>query len=157
MRRPGVELREYLPGDGFILACQLRDQDQAELNAAGWSDHYTAIKHSVRASEWVRTATVDGRLACIFGLSRGGTMLAPFGVPWMLGTPLVPQHRRALAQLAPGYIREMLRSYPTLRNIVHADNTVAVRWLRRVGFTLSDPFPLPATGASFHLFEMHDV
>ena len=120
-----VEIRAYRAGDGFRLAAQLRDQDKAELDAAGHTNHYGAILESVKRSEVVLTAEVDGRLAAVLGLSRAGTALAPYGVPWMLGTPLVPKHRRALARLAPRYIRAMLQVYPVLRNLVHADNTVA--------------------------------
>lgn len=154
MSQAAVELREYRPGDGFILACNLRDQDRAELDACGHPCHYHAVRESVRRSQWVRTATVDGRVAAIVGLSAGGTLLAPFGIPWMLGTPLVPAHRRTLARLAPRYIHGMLQQYPVLRNLVHADNTVAVQWLRHVGFTLGETIHHPVTGAPFHLFEM---
>lgn len=149
-----VEVRAYSPGDGFILACNLREQDRVELDACGWRNHYAAILQSVRSSDWAYTARVGGRVACVFGLARAGTVLAPIGVPWMLGTDLVPAHRRALARLAPRYIRTMLRTYPVLRNLVHADNTVAVQWLRRTGFAFGPTIPHPVTGAPFHLFEM---
>ena len=155
MPQPFVNVQPYAPGDGFILACNLREQDRAELDAAGHRNHHAAVMESVRRSQWVRTARIDGRVACVFGLSQGGTVLSPYGVPWMLGTPLVAQHRRALARLAPRYIRGMLRQYPTLRNLVHARNTIAVQWLQHVGFRLHrNAFEHPDTGQPFHLFEM---
>lgn len=157
MSQPAVEVRAYRAGDGFRLACNLRDQDQAELLACGHADFYGAILDSVKRSEVALTAECDGRLAAIFGLSRGGTALAPYGVPWMLGTPLVRTHRRVLARLAPRYIQAMLQVYPVLRNLVHADNTIAVAWLRHAGFTLGAPIPHPATGAPFMPFEMRHV
>lgn len=155
MSRPAVDVRDVQLGDSIRLADKLRAQDRDELDAAGMPDHRRAVAESVARSEWCKTAFVDGELACIFGLARGGSLLSPFGVPWMLGTDAVPRHRRVLARLAPVYIRTMLRTYPHLANTVHARNTVAVQWLKRVGFTFGQEFLHPATGEPFILFEMH--
>lgn len=137
------------------LVANLRDQDVDELRAAGYEDFASIITESLARSDWAVTATVDGRLACIFGVSAAGTLLSAYGVPWMLGTSLVATNRRALARLAPRYIHEMLQAYPTLRNLVHADNTVALGWLRHVGFTIGPVVPHPNTGAPFHVFELN--
>ena len=136
------------------LAANLRQQDVDELNAAGHTDHRAVIAEGVARSDWSVTALVDGQLACIFGLARMGSLLAPVGVPWMLGTDLVPRNRRALARLAPHYIRVMLQDYPRLVNTVHARTTVAVAWLKHVGFTLHPATPTGVGGEMFHLFEM---
>lgn len=157
MSRPAVEVREVRLGDSIRLADKMRDQDRAELDAAGHTNHRRIVAESVGMSEWARTALVNGEITCIFGLARGGTMLDPFGVPWMLGTDLVARHRRVLARLAPAYIREMLRTHPRLVNTVHARNSVAVRWLERVGFSFGQEFLHPATGEPFIVFEMRNV
>lgn len=153
--RSVVEVRPVEPGDCQVLAASLRQQDRAELDAAGHHDHLRTIHDSVARSHWARTATVDGEVACIFGVVPMGGLLDPRGVPWMLGTDLVPQNRRALARLAPRYIREMLQAYPHLLNTVHVRNTLAVRWLARAGFTLHAPHDY--NGEPFQLFEMRHV
>jgi hypothetical protein len=150
--RSAVEVRPVAPGDCEVLAANLRQQDQNELDAAGHTNHLRAIRDGVARSDWAHTATVDGQVACIFGVAPLGGLLDPRGVPWMLGTDLVPQNRRALARLAPRYIREMLQAYPHLLNTVHARNTLAVRWLARAGFTLHAPHD--HNGEPFQLFEM---
>jgi hypothetical protein len=154
MQNLRVDVRPVEQSDISELAASLRAQDRAELNAAGWHDHLHTIRVSVSRSDWSRTATVDGRVACIFGVAPfgGGSLLDPRGVPWMLGTDLVPQNRRALARLAPQYIRAMLQTYPHLLNTVHARNTLAVRWLQRAGFTLAPAHDV--RGELFHRFEM---
>lgn len=155
MPRSVVDVRPVEPGDAQALAAGLRQQDRAELDAAGHPDHLHTIRVSVSMSDWSRTATVDGEVACIFGVAPIGGLLDPRGVPWMLGTDLVPQNRRALARLAPQYIRSMLQTYPHLLNTVHARNTLAVRWLARAGFTLHAPHD--HNGEPFQLFEMRHV
>lgn len=154
MSRPALETRAPTPEDLDALAGRLRAQDQAELVAAGWDDFRTALEESVRRSRWTQVALVDGEVAAVFGCAEYGSLLAPIGVPWFLGTDAVTRHRRVLQHWAPRYIEAMLQDYPRLFNAVHADNTVAVRWLRRLGFTLHPATPAPPTGAPFHVFEM---
>lgn len=154
MSRSVVEVRDVAPGDAETLARGLRAQDLAELIAGGDRDPLAVIEQSIASSVWCKTVTADGELGCIFGVAPGGTILTPAGVPWMLGTDLVTQHRRALARMAPRYIRSMLRDYSHLYNCVHAKNTAAVRWLRRAGFHLHPAHAHPETGEPFHFFEM---
>jgi len=156
MSHPAVDVVAPTPAHVEELAANLRQQDRDELDAGGHTDHERAIRESVKASDWTNTILIDGRVAAIFGVARFGTMLDPRGIPWALGTDLVPQNRRALARLARVYIRAMLRDYPHLVNAVHARNTVAVRWLKRSGFVFGPAHTLP-NGETFHTFEMRHV
>jgi hypothetical protein len=154
MSRPVVDVRPARLDDAAELAANLRDQDRDELDACGHTDHERVIRLSINRSLQAWTARIDGELACIFGVAPLASVLDPRGVPWMLGPPLVPRHRRILARAAPGYIAQMLEAYPHLVNQVHAKNTVAVHWLAKMGFVLQPPTPIAPHGELFHLFEM---
>lgn len=148
-----VEIVPTVPEHVAELAANLRDPDRAELLASGHADAARAISLSASLSTHICTATVGGRVGAIFGVVPL-SMLTGLGCPWMLGTDLVVTHRRALMRDSPAYIRAMLRAYPHLVNLVHAENAFAVRWLRRAGFVLHPAEPHPKTGAPFHRFEM---
>lgn len=148
MSRPAVEFVQATPERLEHLALHLRDQDRAELAAAGWDDARVALTESVAKSRWTLVALVDGEPAAVFGCGEIGSMLAPDGVPWMLGTNAVARHARVLQRYARAYIAAMLAEYPRLVNAVHAGNAVSLRWLRRLGFNVHPPV------ASFHFFEM---
>ncbi|WP_322470295.1 hypothetical protein SOM08_06215 [Hydrogenophaga sp. SNF1] len=135
------------------LADNLRAADRVELRCSGHTDHRKAIADSLACSTHMATVLIDGRVAAILGLAPL-SLVCGVAAPWLLGTDLVTRHRRALMRLAPSYIGAMLRAYPHLVNMVHADNEFAVRWLRRAGFTFHPAQPHPATGAPFHRFEM---
>lgn len=154
MSSPVVEFRAIQPGDVEHIAQHLRDQDAAELRANGERDALAALRRSVEESAVVVVATAHGEPGCMFGCVPGGTLLAPSAVVWMVGTHLVPQHQRVLARLAPRYILAMHARFGRLYNAVHASNTLAVRWLKRMGFVLHEPHPNPVTGEMFHYFEM---
>lgn len=132
----------------------MRDQDVVEVRAAGRDDPAAVVRDSIAMSQLCWAATVDGKLACIFGCSVQGTVLTPHGVPWMLGTPLIKKNRADLVRLTPRYIAQMLKAAPHLLNYVHARNTVSVQWLKRLGFRLHPAAPYGPHGEPFHLFEM---
>jgi len=152
--QPAVDVRAPRDGDAEALAAGMRAQDVAELHACGRVDLVDVVRQSIACSTLCWTATVDGEIAAVLGVTRHGTVLAPIGVPWMLGTDLVPRHRRSLARLTPTYIDRMLQVAPHLLNYVHARNTVAVQWLKRTGFHLHPAQPHGPHGEPFHLFEM---
>lgn len=146
----GVEIRPAVLADADIVAADLRAADRAECLAAGVADVRGAIREGIEHSALCWTALVDGQPVAVFGVRAWGDS----GVPWLLGTEALVVHRRAFIRQAPTYIDLMLQAFPRLLNHVHADNTRAVLWLRRAGFTLHPTHPHPATGAPFHLFTM---
>lgn len=154
MLRSAVEFRELRPGDLEYLAANLRQADLEELAAAGRHDPLEVLQECVAHSAYSRVACADGVPGCVFGARPTGTVLAPEAVVWMLGTELVPQHRRVLALQAPRYIRAMLETFGKLYNCVHTRNTTAKRWLERAGAAMSPAIPHPVTGELFHYFEI---
>lgn len=136
------------------LAQHMREQDVAEVLAAGHDNLRHVLEHGVQASTWCWSAFVDGELACIFGVAPLGTLLDSRGAPWLLGTDLIPKHRRIFARHARRYIDAMLAAHPQLVNAVHARNTVAVQWLQRMGFHLEPAHPAGPHGEPFHVFTM---
>lgn len=156
MSQPAVEFRDSVTAEDLdYLSLYLRMQDLCELAASGHTDVRRALEASVKHSQWTHLALVDGKPAALFGCGQWGTLLAPVGVPWLLGTEAVRRHGRVLQRHARAYIASMLEQYPRLLNAVHADNTVSIAWLKRLGFSFGPPTRSPLTGMTFYFFEMH--
>lgn len=153
MLRSEVDVRPVQPGDIEFVAEHMRVADIAEVYACGHAP-LEALRFSVDRSAMVRTATVCGRPAAIFGVAPLGSVLDPRGAPWLLGTDDVPLAPRALARLARFYTREMLGAFPHLVNSVHARNAPAVAWLTHMGFRLGVTYNHRVTGEPFTIFEM---
>lgn len=149
-----VVVRAARAGDAAYLAAHMRDQDVAELHAVGERNLLRGVQESIDASTLCWTTEVDSVVATIGGVVPLAGFLGDIGAPWMLGTPAVPRNRRALMRLAPAYIARMQALYPHLVNFVHAENSVAVQWLQRVGFTLQPAVPHGPLGALFHRFDL---
>jgi hypothetical protein len=133
------------------LVAGMRAADVAEMEAFGLTDRAAVVRQSVSGAAFCHAFVVDGELAGIGGLGRwpGGE-----GCPWFLGTPVVRRRARSLMRPAAAYIARMLRVYPVLLNFVHAENTVAVAWLRHLKFEVQPAAPYGSRGALFHRFEM---
>lgn len=142
--------------DVVELAACMRRADLDELHACGHHDALAVVVRGVRESAWSRAALGGGAVLCVFGVAplRPHLLLETVGVPWLLATDRLLEHRRKLISEAPAYIERMLCAFPRLVNHVHADNRRAVRWLRRLGFTLAPAAPYGVNGEMFHQFDM---
>jgi hypothetical protein len=154
MSQQAVKVRAVEPSDLVYLAEHLREQDVAELRAAGHTDIHAALVRSVAMSNETFVAVANGKPVAVFGCAEHGSLLAKDGVPWLLGTQEIVKHRRVLQRWARGYITDLLGRYPRLFNAVHAENTVSVRWLKALGFDLHPPVAVPPHGAMFQMFEV---
>lgn len=147
-----IELRQPTVDDLKYITRHMRAADRAECIASG-QDPFTAIAISAAMSTHCVAAIVDDVPACAFGIVPV-SIIGGQGCIWLLGTDAVEKHRRALLRGMHGYIPQMLRAYPHVFNRVHARNETAVKWLRRVGFTLHPAEPHGPYGEDFHPFEM---
>lgn len=136
------------------LARTMRQADLDEIAACGVPDPQDALQVSIERSTLAYCALIEGKVAAIFGLAPWGSLTGERGVPWLLGSDLIPQHRKVFVRLAPVYIRKMLSLHPKLLNIVDSRNTMAVRWLKRAGFTVHPASHFTPAGGLFHVFEM---
>jgi hypothetical protein len=155
MSRLAVDFKRPTLADAEALACTLRQADLDELAAAGVSPS-DALRTGVERSTLAAAVWDDEGLVALLGVAPlVESVLAPVGAPWMLGTDRVSKHARALVAVGPAYTRAMLDAYPRLMNVVHAKNTLHVRWLRRLGFRFRPhAIAAPKTGEPFLIFEM---
>lgn len=148
-----IEIRPTTPDDIAALASNLRDLDWQEMQAYGRKEPLAPLMSSFRQSLMCWSGLAGGELACVIGVSPI-SMLGGIGSPWMMGTPVLDRNSRVLMRMAPAYIGQMLAVFPHLINFVHAKNHTSVRWLKRLGFQLSEPEPFGALREPFHRFEM---
>jgi GNAT superfamily N-acetyltransferase len=120
--------------DAHELAPLLRAADRAEVLALG-AEPIDGLLDSLRASREAWTARADGQIICMTGVCPL-TLIGSTGVPWLLGSDLVPKH-------GPHFLRESRRlvarwreMFPVLENRVPADYAAALRWARWMGFTV---------------------
>ena len=70
--------------------------------------------------------------------------LSGAGTPWLLGTETVYRNGRAMMRLGPRILSAMTDSTPNLTNLVAVANAPALRFLRRLGFSIGEEVILTA-------------
>jgi hypothetical protein len=137
--------------DAMLMAHKMRVSDVKEI----WASHrlrpLEALAHCIRNAERARTGRVDGEIACIFGISRQN-LLGMVGTIWMLGTNLLEQHGIKFLRENKREIIDLSAEFTIIENYCDARNTVTIRWLEWLGFTVEEAQPYGAYNMPFHRF-----
>lgn len=133
------------------LKPRIREADRVELTlSAGQSPEYlleVSFHGSAKCFAWLD----DGVVLCVFGVVPSRT--PGMGVPWMISSEEAVSKGKRLVRYCFEKIMELGKGYDYLYNYVHADNHVAVRWLKWCGFIFLDPIPWgPDKKALFYPF-----
>lgn len=144
-----IEFVPASPAHIGTLAARMREIDRLECSLMGHSPK-EALRMSMRYSTLAYTAKVDGRAEAMFGVSTV-SLLTGEGSPWLLMTDAGAKQAKALVRDGRRYSVLFQTVFPTLRNLVHADNHVAIRWLRRLGYGIGGTVEM--SGHRMLLFE----
>jgi hypothetical protein len=124
--------RKTIPSDVPELADNLRKADIQELLASSGLPPLEALTLSVSISEEANTIVMDdGRVAGIFGIARLNDTI---GCPWLMGTDLIKDIKKQFMVGSYKWVKEKNEQYQVLTNYVHAENEVAIQWLKALGF-----------------------
>jgi hypothetical protein len=128
-----VHVRQSTQSDVEYLCDNLRPEDREEVLASHGSTR-EALQAGFDESEecWTITVKDTGEIAGIYGLARYDDDAA---VPWLLTTPAIKKVWLPFLRGSRKWVEEANQKYPLLTNAVDADYTVAINWLRFVGFT----------------------
>ena len=135
------------------LAENMRWPDVEEVWATAHVYPLQATLLTMEVSHDAMTGLADGEVVCMFGVASA-MIISTTGVPWLLTTDLVGKHAKPFLRRNKKVVAEMLVAYPFLRNYVDERNTVAIKWLKWLGFNVMPPVPFGVEGLPFHPFEM---
>jgi hypothetical protein len=133
-----VIIRKATEADCHVLFPKLRKQDRVEIELSSGDPTVGVMLRALEMSDEAWVAVGDsGEPFGIYGV----TTVDGMGSPWMVATPEVYQHTKALVKDGRKWVAEILPRYPMLFNFVHAENTRSIAWLRALGFTLGEMVP----------------
>lgn len=117
------------------VAQHMRPEDIEEC-AAGGKEPFAALSEGWFAGKsWV-LLTPDETPAAILGVHKTDT--PGYGMVWMLGTPAIEQHPITFLRHSKPVLDELFSEYALLYNYTYYKNEVHHKWLRWLGFTLSE-------------------
>jgi hypothetical protein len=116
----------------------LRAQDVAELAITSPGTPVSDIlREAVNLSFYAELIRLDGQAAIVYGVVP--THLYGVGAIWMLATDDIERMRGYVKKNSRDKVAMLNRMFPVLMNYVHADNSVAIRWLAWCGFDVYAP------------------
>lgn len=141
------------PTDEYLayLSQNLRGIDVREM----WLMHrYTpriAIKSGAQLSDKCFVVTADGIPVIIFGVEGEG--LSDRASIWMLATDQIKRIQKSFLKRSRAVFLDLINDYDMVYNYVYEKNSIALRWLKWLGFNIHEAEPTGAEGALFHLVE----
>ncbi|MNJ23107.1 hypothetical protein D3C77_174850 [compost metagenome] len=133
------------------LLADLRDADRDELQSIrGWPAE-AEIRNAIECSVSCQACVMGDQVLAIFGDSPYDNA---HGLPWMASTNAIIRHRRQFLAHCRPVIESMRTRHHWLINMADARNTLAIRWLKWLGFTFKPAMPYGVNGEPFHPFFM---
>lgn len=134
--------------DCLQLSITMREEDRWEIWHAARSTPVDALTRGFEQSKKCWTVVWQGKPIAIFGVCGDGDV----GVPWMLASDDLKNIKKEFLAECHKYVDEMQGDYKLLANLAWSKNTVHLRWLKWLGFTLMEPQPFGPDGELFIYF-----
>lgn len=146
-----LNIQAATPFHIYQLAKSMRPEDVAECDASMGLDPLNSLIASVSGSDYAKALVIDGEVAVIWGVAPspaplGGPVL---GLAWALTGAIVNRRPKEFLRACRPAIREMLKHYDALTNVVDARYEAALRWAEWLGFDVQPPRPFGPQGLPF--------
>ena len=123
---------EPIKPEHSTIAAHLRQSDIDEINLLNSLSPELAIAFSIAASEKGCSVFLDGILCALFGISNG--------IIWLVGTDEISNHPITFFRMSKNIFSEISKGYSYLHNWVDARNSLSLRWLSWLGYSLTPHF-----------------
>ena len=128
------------------LAADLRPEDAAEMMASHGLAPLEGLRMAVRSSSSANAVLSGERVVALFGVAP---MTPDAASVWMLTGRLAKRLSVTLTRTMAVELRKLVDAWPVLFNMVWAQNKLALRWVRSLGFEVLDPVPFGVSGEPF--------
>lgn len=118
------------------LGSNQRSRDIDMANRIGISPH-RALWRIYRRSIIAKTVLVDNKVVAMFGVC--GTFLSKKVNPWFVASPFVEDYPIKLAFRYRAEVRNMLKLFPILEDMVPIDDKKTIKLLKILGFGFEEP------------------
>jgi hypothetical protein len=130
-----------------ILATIMRKEDADEYMAVSGHKAYPMMIEAIKSSDVSYTGLFEGQPICMFGVVNE-SLIFKRGLVWFVGSSKLDDHPIGFLRRAKKGLMKMLSEYDILENYVDARYTKCIKWLKWMGFSVSD---FPEKGGIFDL------
>jgi hypothetical protein len=92
------------------------------------------LRHSAEA--WV--GKIDDEVACLWGVDQA-SLISSSAMIWLITTKVLEEHPFVFVRHSQIKLAELRKRYHYIHGVVQVENERSTRWLRWLGFKLSEP------------------
>lgn len=134
-----IDISTPTPEDVKHMAEHLRPIDVIEAWLLLRRLPLEALDTSVKLSDHSFIVKADGEPVILYGVNRIG--LSDEGVVWMVATPRIKFLQKVFLRKCKKEFLSLTEGYEMVYNYVYEHNTIALSWLKWLGFDISSPTP----------------
>jgi len=131
-----VEIRSARIADASKILEICRERERAAYESLGETGK-RFLKDLIRSSREAWTGLIDDEIVCLWGIERG-SLLSDSAFIWLLTGTGVDKHPFAFVRHSQIRLADLRERYHYIHGYVQVDNETSVKWLKWLGFTLSD-------------------
>jgi hypothetical protein len=151
-REPGYHYRAAKVADAFALAPRIREADRREIDAASGREPLEVLLSALESSRVARTIAFGDTVLAMHGATDLPGYDGAIGFPWLIASDDLLAHRGPFLRTSRREANDLLAHYANLYGLVHAQNTVHIRWIEWTGFTLGTTLSAGRRGEAFTAF-----
>lgn len=141
--------RKTEESDILPISENLRASDLEEIRIAAGLPPHDCLMYGYKESDECNTIVLDGVPSAMFGITR----VEWGGVPWLLSTSDFRCVRYSFLKRSKKWLDEAAPKYNLLKNVVHDENVVAIRWLKFLGFEITNEIPIEKDDKVYNFWE----
>jgi len=100
-----------------------------------------SVANATECSAWLK----DGKIVAIIGI-RQVHFLSPWAWPWMVCNNIARSYPVQFVKMGKWWVKEKVKRYGMLSSYIVAEDAMALRWNKALGFDISEPQELTPGG-----------
>lgn len=133
-----VEIEEARPEHIPQVLSICRPFEQMALDKLGIEETFEYIRGMIKSSAEAWVGKIDDEIACLWGVDQR-SIISSSAVIWLMTTKVLEDHPFVFVRHSQIRLAELRKRYHYIHGVVQVENERSVKWLRWLGFTLSEP------------------
>lgn len=135
------------------MAPIVREADRQEVWASSQKEPEEALVESFNLATNAWTMKHGDDIVCIFGITPI-SLLDDQMIVWLLSSVHVEKYSMPFLRACRSFLKVLMAKYNSMENFVDARYKESVRWLKWLGFDVSEPEPFGKLNMPFHRVKM---
>lgn len=133
-----VEIVEARPEHIPQVLSICREFEREAYERLGIKETFTYLRGILRHSAEAWVGKIDDEVACLWGVDQG-SLISSSAMVWLITTKVLDDHPFVFVRHSQIRLADLRKRYHYIHGVVQVENERSTKWLRWLGFKLSEP------------------